>query len=165
MPNPSFRTSDRSHWCGNPLFIRRQNGLPRQCEHWLAMTAHFAARFFYTSHKPEKSPSGSDRLVSGNLIQLHSAGDLAAAQAAGADVDVLGSSVHDGLDALHIGLPGTVRSSVGVADLDAESNALVAEFALCHCRSTSLLVLAVRKDSLYIIADEFLNCKENFSIR
>ena len=45
---------------------------------------------------------------------------------------MLGRAVHDGLDALHIGLPGTVGSSVGVGDLNAEGNALIAEFALCH---------------------------------
>ena len=64
---------------------------------------------------------------------LHSAGDLTTAEAASADVNVLGRTVYDGLDALHIGLPCTVGSSVGVADLDAERNALFAEFTLCHC--------------------------------
>jgi hypothetical protein len=92
--------------------------------------------------RTEKSPSFTDRLVSGNFkIKLHSAGDLifvycadnlAAAQATSADVNMLGASVHDGLDALHIGLPCTVGSSVGVADLDAEGNALITKFALCH---------------------------------
>ena len=41
----SSRTSDRCHWCGDPhpkslkntAFLKK-NGLPRQCEHWLAMT-------------------------------------------------------------------------------------------------------------------------------
>ena len=41
----SSRTSDRCHWCGDPhpkspkntTFLKK-NGLPRQCEHWLAMT-------------------------------------------------------------------------------------------------------------------------------
>ncbi len=45
---------------------------------------------------------------------------------------MLGRAVDDGLDALHIGLPGTVGPSVRVADLDTEGNALVAEFALRH---------------------------------
>ena len=73
--------------------------------------------------------TGSFRVI---ISELHSAGDLAAAQAASANVDMLGRAVHDGLDALHIGLPGTVGSSVGVGDLNAEGNALIAEFALCH---------------------------------
>ena len=82
--------------------------------------------------KTEKSTSlsgtGSFRVI----MELHSACNLAAAQAAGAHVDVLGRAVDDGLDALHVGLPGTVGTSVRVADLDTEGNALVAEFALRH---------------------------------
>ena len=31
----SLRTSDRCHWCGNPLLF---GGFPRQCAHWLGMT-------------------------------------------------------------------------------------------------------------------------------
>ena len=73
----------------------------------------------------------SDRLVSGN-VKLHSAGDLAAAQAASANVNVLGRTVYDGLDALHIGLPAAVGTSVRVADLDTEGNALLAKLTLCH---------------------------------
>ena len=65
-------------------------------------------------------------------LKLHSAGDLAAAEAASADVNMLGATVHDGLDALHIGLPRTVGPSMGVADLDTKSHALVAKFAFCH---------------------------------
>ena len=65
-------------------------------------------------------------------LKLHSAGDLAAAEATGADVNMLGATVHDGLDALHIGLPCTVGPSMGVADLDTKSHALVAKFAFCH---------------------------------
>ena len=78
-----------------------------------------------------KKPVDYDRLVSGN-VELHSAGNLAAAQAAGADVNVLGRTVYYGLDALHIGLPGTVGASVGMADLDAERHVLIAELTLCH---------------------------------
>jgi len=86
-------------------------------------------------HKTEKSPSFSStglfRVILKNK-KLHSAGDLAAAQAASAGVDVLGASVHDGLDALHVGLPHTIGTSVRVADLDAESNILLAKLTLCH---------------------------------
>ena len=60
------------------------------------------------------------------------AGDLAAAEAAGAGVDVLGASVDDGLYALDVGLPGAVGTPVRVADLDAEGHVLAAEFTLRH---------------------------------
>ena len=62
----------------------------------------------------------------------HCASDLAAAQAAGAGVDVLGAAVHDGFHALDVGLPGTVGTTVRVAHCDAEGNALVAKLTLCH---------------------------------
>ena len=68
--------------------------------------------------------------------------DLTAAEAASADVDMLGRTVYDGLDALHIRLPCTVRTSVGMADLNAESHILFAELALCHIEAPPCLCLA-----------------------
>ena len=65
-------------------------------------------------------------------MKLHSALYLAAAQAAGADVDMLGRAVHDGLDALHIRLPGPVGASVRVADLNTKGHALITKLTLCH---------------------------------
>ena len=43
-----------------------------------------------------------------------------------------GSSVNDSLNALDVGLPCTIGTSVGVRDLDTEGHALVAKFALSH---------------------------------
>ena len=63
--------------------------------------------------------------------------DLAAAEAAGAHVNVLRGTVDDGLNALDVGLPHTVGATVGVAHLDTESNALFAELTLCHSCCTS----------------------------
>ena len=65
-------------------------------------------------------------------IPLHSAGDLTGTEASGADVHVSGSALHDRLHALHVGLPGAVGTAVGVGNLDAEGDALVAEFAFGH---------------------------------
>ena len=82
--------------------------------------------------KPKRArlfQTGSFRVI---ISELHSAGDLAAAQAASAGVNMLGRAVYDGLDALHIGLPAAVGSSVGVRNLNTESHALVAELTLCH---------------------------------
>ena len=75
-------------------------------------------------------------------IPLHSAGDLTGTEASGADVYVGGSTLHDRLHALHVGLPGTVGTAVGVGDLDAEGDALVAEFAFGHV--AYLLAMRVR---------------------
>ena len=58
-------------------------------------------------------------------------------------MDVLGRAVHDSLDALHIGLPGTIRAAVRVGNLDAEYDALIAKFTFGHSleppRSSGLL--------------------------
>ena len=85
--------------------------------------------------KTEKSPSPyQDRLVSGH-VQLQRASNLAAAEAAGADVDVLGGTVNNRLYALHIGLPSTIGTSVRMADFNTKSNALIAKLALCHAEA------------------------------
>ena len=41
-------------------------------------------------------------------------------------------AVYNCLNALHIGLPRTIGPSVGMGNLNPESNALVAKFALSH---------------------------------
>ena len=66
-------------------------------------------------------------------------GNLAAAEAPGARVNVLRGTVDHRLAPLNVGLPGPVGTSVGMADLDPENNALFAEFTLRH-RRTSLTV-------------------------
>ena len=43
-----------------------------------------------------------------------------------------GGTIHDRLNPLHIGLPGTVGAAVGVGNLDAEGHTLVAKFAFGH---------------------------------
>ena len=45
---------------------------------------------------------------------------------------MLGTAVHDGLDALHIGLPSTVGASVGMGNLNTKGYALVAKLTFCH---------------------------------
>ena len=66
------------------------------------------------------------------FIGSHRTGDLTGTEASGADVHMSGGTIHDRLDALHIGLPGTVGTTVGVGHLNAENNALIAEFTLGH---------------------------------
>ena len=62
----------------------------------------------------------------------NSAGNLAGTQAAGAGVDVLGRTVYNSLNTLHVRLPGAVRPTMRVGNLDAEGNALATTIALCH---------------------------------
>ena len=66
------------------------------------------------------------------INRLYGTLDLAAAEAAGACVDMLGAAVYYGLDALDIGLPSAVGTSVGVAHLNTESYILTAKLTLCH---------------------------------
>ena len=58
--------------------------------------------------------------------------DLVGAEAPGTDVHMARSTVDDRLDALDIGLPHSVGTSVGMGDLDTKRHALAANIALCH---------------------------------
>ena len=83
----------------------------------------------------EKSPchSGTGALVAGvNGKASNSSLYFAGTQAAGAGVDTAGSTVYNCLYPSDIGLPGTVRPTMGVRNLDPESNALTTNFAFCH---------------------------------
>ena len=66
---------------------------------------------------------------------------LTGTQASCTDIDMAGGTVNNCLNTLHIGLPGSVGASVGMGDLDTESNALTAKIALCHL----LHLLAITK--------------------
>ena len=74
-----------------------------------------------------------------------SALDLVGTQASGTGIHVARSTVHNGLDPLHIGLPSPIGTSVGVGNLDTKSNALATVITLRH----SLHLLSV---------DGSLNC-------
>ena len=81
-----------------------------------------------------------------------SALNLVGAEASGTSVHMAGSSVNHSLDPLHIGLPGTVGTSVRVGDLDTKSHALAAKITLrhsSHLLSTRLLELALRRTLKY----------------
>ena len=58
--------------------------------------------------------------------------DLVGTEASGTSVHMARSPVDNSLDPLHIGLPGTVGTSVGVGDLDTESHALATIITLRH---------------------------------
>jgi hypothetical protein len=53
-------------------------------------------------------------------------------QATGAGVNVTGRTVNQRFDALYIGLPGAVASSVRVGYPNTEADALAANIAFCH---------------------------------
>ena len=89
--------------------------------------------------------------------QLNSPGHFTGAEATGAHIDVLGSTIHDCLDALYIGLPRAVGAAVRVGDLDAEHNALIAKFTFGHSLEPPCCQLF--KGTPNIIADYEGKCK------
>ena len=94
----------------------------------------------------------------------HSAGDLTGTEASGADVHVSGGALHDRLHALHVGLPGAVGTAMRVGHLNAEGDALVAEFAFGHVAYllAMRIALLVIKATTDIIADYSKKCKNFF---
>ena len=58
--------------------------------------------------------------------------NLVGAEASGTSVHMAGSSVNDSLNALDVGLPCTIGTSVGVRDLDTEGYALATKITLSH---------------------------------
>ena len=74
-------------------------------------------------------------------------GDLSRTQATGAGVNTLRGTVHHRLDTADVGLPGTVGTSVGVRNLNAEGNTLSAEITLSHMGCTSFTRKKSRKTS------------------
>ena len=61
--------------------------------------------------------------------------NLAASQAVSANVNAGVSAVYNSSDLLYVGLPSMVGSSVGVGYSLTESNALSANFTLCHLQT------------------------------
>ena len=61
-----------------------------------------------------------------------SALDLVGTQASGTGIHVARRTVHNGLDPFHVGLPCPIGTSVGVGNLDTESNALATVITLRH---------------------------------
>ena len=57
---------------------------------------------------------------------------LTGTQASCTDIDMARSTLNNSLNALNIGLPGSVGTSVGMGNLDTKGNALTAKIALCH---------------------------------
>ena len=97
-------------------------------------------------------------------IPLHSAGDLTGTEASGADVHVSGGALHDRLHALHVGLPGAVGTAMRVGHLNAEGDALVAEFAFGHVAYLLAMRIAYQKASTGIIPAFAAECKSFLKI-
>ena len=66
------------------------------------------------------------------MLGLDSPLNLVRTEASGTSVHMARSTVHNGLDPLYIGLPGSVGTSVGVGNLDTKGNALTTIITLRH---------------------------------
>lgn len=116
--------NDTSHGGWNDFFVRNRTAP--------AMQSLFQ-RSLLTSLEDRRKPCTRwYRALSHECMGLHSTGDLAGTEAAGAHIDVLGGAVHHSLDALDVGLPGTVGAAVGVRNLDAEVHALTTKLTFGH---------------------------------
>ena len=109
----------------------------RRYPSYFVLLVKYIRTYFVCQQKNQKLAKENDKRLSqcetgAKSKRLHRTGDLAGAEATGTDVHVLGSAVDNSLDPLDIGLPGAVRTAVGMGNLNAESNALIAEFAFSH---------------------------------
>ena len=57
---------------------------------------------------------------------------LVGTKASCTDMYMARSTINNSFDALDVGLPSSVGTSMGVRNLDTESHALAADIALCH---------------------------------
>lgn len=82
-----------------------------------------------------------------------SPGNLAGTQATGAGVDIFRGAIYNRLYSLHVRLPGTVGTPMGMGNLDAEGHPFSAAITLCH-------LLHLLFSSRYnIIANRSVKCK------
>ena len=93
------------------------------------------------------------------LGKLDGALNLVGTQTSGTSVHMARSTVDNSLDPLHIGLPGTIGTSVGVGDLDTKSNALATIITLRHttappiCKVNQIKISSVINTRLDMIAE------------
>jgi len=84
-------------------------------------------------------------------------GNFAGTQTPGTNIYMAGRTVHNSLDTLYVGLPGTIGTSMGVRHLNTEGDTLIAKFALSH----PLHLLAVGKSNLLFTGTNDILTDEN----
>ena len=78
--------------------------------------------------------------------------NLVGTEASGTSVHMARSPVDNRLDPLHIGLPGTIGTSVGVGNLDTESNALATIITLRHTTAPPICIMKSKFVALKTVA-------------
>ena len=116
------------------------------------------------SNGNEKGRSWTQDLPFRSVIRKsHRPGNFTGTQAPGTNVHMARGTVHNRLDPLDIGLPSAVGPAVGVGNLDAKGNTLVAKLTFSH----PLHLLAVRdiagaKAPCGMIPEFDTKCKRKF---
>ena len=93
--------------------------------------------------------------------------NLVGAEASGTCVHMAGSSVNDSLNALDVGLPCTIGTSVGVRNLDTKGYALTTKITLSHFLHLPSLKYSLNAPNfrrLDMIANFSQKCKHFFQI-
>ena len=85
--------------------------------------------------------------------------DLIGTEASGTSVHMAGSTVNDSLDALDVGLPCTVGTSVGVGNLDTKGHALAAKITLSHFIAPPIWIIIIVRPSQALRYDSRLFVK------
>ena len=85
--------------------------------------------------------------------------DLVGTEASGTSVHMAGGTVNNRLDTLHIGLPGTVGTSVGVGNLDTKGHALAAKITLSHFIAPPIWIIIILRPSQALGYDSRLFAK------
>lgn len=83
-------------------------------------------------------------------------GNLSGTQATCAYINGLRSTIYDCFYFSNVGLPHSVGSSVRVADLNSERNALAADFTFCHFKH---LLQSLQYQNTSILPQDFEFCK------
>ena len=98
------------------------------------------------------------------FVQLDRSGDLTGTHTPGTNIHMAGGTIDDCLHTLHVGLPGTIGTTMRVRNANTKGNALVAKLALSH--PLHLLAVAyltcLYSGTADIITELFIKCKNNF---
>ena len=66
------------------------------------------------------------------FVQSDRSGDLTGTHTPGTNIHMAGGTIDDCLHTLHVGLPGTIGTTMRVRNANTKGNALVAKLALSH---------------------------------
>ena len=135
----------QSYYTGSFVYFQ-QNFYPKGQVLWAEFYAQYITDYIYdvqectekTENAAEEQKKGQKKIhgekpwIYANPARSDCTGHIAGAETPCTDVYMARSTVDNRLDALHIGLPGTIGTPVRVGDLDTECHALAADIAFCH---------------------------------